>query len=221
MGQIADYVKANFTPADGITLDEVEKLEKELDPLSGLKTTDQFLDFMGRNEGFKNALKKHETQAIEKHDEKFKTDKLPGLLKDAVDLKMKELNPDETPEQKRIRELEDKISASDNRETSNALKIELQDKAKEIGYTGDIELFTHLGDKAVETMEAYHTKNTEYLEAEKTKIQKELYGDNPPPIKGTPPVPKDIDEQIREARAAGNFKLALNLQMQKNIKPQQ
>jgi len=221
MGQLTDYVKENFTPAEGITIEEVEKLEKDLDPLSGLTTPDQALDFMGRNPLFEKALKKHETQAIEKHDEKFMKDKYPGLLKDAVDLRVKELNPEETPEQKRIRELEDKISASDNREASNTLKIELQKKAKEIGYTGDIDLFMTLGDKAIETMEAYHTKNTEYLAAEKEKIQKELYGNNPPPP-GTPPeVPKDIDEKIREARAAGDATLALKYQMQKNNKPQQ
>lgn len=221
MGQLTDYVKENFTPAEGITIEEVEKLEKDLDPLSGLTTPDQALDFMGRNPLFEKALKKHETTSIEKHDAKFMKDKYPGLLKDAVDARVKELNPEETPEQKRIRELEDKITASDTRETSNALKIELAAKAKEIGYTGEIDLFMHLGDKAIETMEAYHTKNTEYLAAEKEKIQKELYGGNPPPPGRPPEVPKDIDEQIRDARAAGNATLALKLQMQKNTKPQQ
>ena len=221
MGQIADYVKENFTPAEGIDLSEVEKLEKDLDPLSGISTVDQALDFMGRNPLFEKGLKKHETQAIEKHDDKFNKEKLPGLLKDERDKAIKEANPEETPEQKRIRELEDKISASDKRDTNNALKIELAAKAKEIGYTGDIDLFMHLGDKALGTMEAYHTKNTEYLEAEKTKIQKELYGDNAPPKKQEKETPKDIDEKIREAREAGNAGLALRLQMQKNTKPQQ
>ena len=221
MGQIADYVKENFTPADGITLEEVEKLESELDPLKGLTTPDQALDFMGRNPLFEKALKKHETTSIEKHDEKFMKDKYPGLLKDAVDLRIKELNPDETPQDKRIRELEDNATARDKVDAAKDLKIELAAKAKEISYTGDIDLFMHLGDKALETMEAYHKKNTDYLEAEKEKIQKELYGGNTPPTHTLPEVPKDIDEQIREARAAGNATLALKLQMQKNTKPQQ
>ncbi len=221
MGQIADYVKENFTPAEGIDLSEVEKLETELDPLSGLSTTDQALDFMGRNPLFEKALKKHETQAIEKHDTKFMTDKYPGMLKDAVDLKIKELNPEETPQDKRIRELEDNAAARDKSDTEKDLRIELQKKAKEIGYTRNIELFMHLGDKAIETMEAYHTKNTDYLEAEKEKIQKELYGDNTPPKKHETELPKDIDEQIREAKAAGDSTRALRLQMQKNTKSQQ
>ena len=221
MGQIADYVKENFTPADGITLDEVEKLEKELDPLSGLSTVDQALDFMGRNDLFGRALKKHETTSIERHDEKFMKDKFPGLLKDGVDARVKELNPEETPQDKRIRELEDNAKSRDAIDAEKDLKIELAKKAKEISYTGDIDLFIHLGDKAVETMEAYHEKNTKYLEAALAEMQKKLYGDNPPPTGGTPPVPKDIDEQIREARAAGNATLALKLQMQKNTKPQQ
>ncbi len=222
MGQIADYVKENFTPADGIDMSEVEKLEKDLDPLSGITTPDQALDFMGRNPLFEKGLKKHETQAIEKHDEKYAKEKLPGLLKEEREKAIKEANPKETPEQKRIRELEDNATARDKIDAAKDLKIELGAKAKEIGYTRDIDMFMHLGDKAIETMEAYHLKNTEYLTAEKEKMQKEIYGDNPPPKGGTPPVPKDIDEQIREARAAGNSSLALNLQMKKqNTKPQQ
>ena len=222
MGQIADYVKENFTPVDGIDLSEVEKLESELDPLKGLTTPDQALDFMGRNPLFEKALKKHETTSIEKHDEKFMKDNYPGLLKDAVDARIKELNPDETPQDKRIRELEDNATARDKIDATKDLKIELAAKAKEISYTGDIDLFMQLGDKALETMEAYHKKNTDYLEAEKTKIQKELYGDNVPPKHTPPEVPKDIDEEIREARAAGNASRALNLQMKKqNTKSQQ
>ncbi len=221
MGQIADYVKENFTPAEGIDLSEVEKLETELDPLSGLTTPDQALDFMGRNPLFEKALKKHETQAIEKHDDKFNKEKLPGILKDEREKAIKEANPEETPEQKRIRELEDNAAVRDKSDAAKDLKIELAAKAKEIGYTGDIDLFMHLGDKALQTMEAYHTKNTEYLEGEKEKIQKELYGDNIPPKKHKEETPKDIDEQIREAREAGNSGFALRLQMQKNTKPQQ
>lgn len=221
MGQIADYVKANFTPAEGIDISEVEKLETDLNPLSRLKTTDQFLDFMGRNEGFEKALKKHETQAIEKHDEKFKTDKLPGLLKDEREKAIKEANPEETPEQKRIRELEDNAKARDKSDAEKDLKIALAAKAKEIGYTRDIDMFMHLGDKAVETMEAYHETNTKYLADEKEIMLKKLYGDNHKPEISEIEVPKDIDEQIRTARESGNAGLALRLQMQKNKKPQQ
>jgi len=221
MGQIADYVKENFTPAEGIDLSEVEKLEKDLDPLSGITTPDQALDFMGRNPLFEKGLKKHETQAIEKHDSKFKTDKLPGLLKEEREKAIKEANPEETPEQKRIRELEDNAKARDKSDAEKDLKIALAAKAKEIGYTRDIDMFMHLGDKAVETMEAYHLKNTEYLKEEKEKIQKELYGNNTPPNKSEIETPKDIDEQIRTAREAGNAGLALTLLMKKNKKPQQ
>ena len=221
MGQIADYVKDNFTPAEGITISEVEKLEKDLNPLSGLSTTDQFLDFMGRNEGFKNALKKHETQAIEKHDTKFKTDKLPGLLKEHGDKIRLEANPKETDDQKEIRELKEWKLDSERSGKEKDLRIELKDKAKEVGYTGDIELFMHLDDKAIETMTAFHETNTKYLEAEKEKLVKEVYGKNTPPNKSEIETPKDIDEQIRTARSEGKFDLALKLQMQKNTKPQQ
>jgi hypothetical protein len=221
MGQITDFVKANFTPAEGIELSEVEKLERELDPLSGLTTIDHALDFMGRNDLFSRALKKHETTAIEKHDEKFTTTKLPEILKAEREKIVKELNPEETPEQKRIRELEDREKQRDKSDAEKDLRIELQKKAKEIGYTRSIDLYMHLGDKAIETMVAEHTQNTEYLTAELDKLKKELYGNNPPPKNSEKEVPKDIDEQIRQARAEGNSSLALKLQMQKNTKQQQ
>ncbi|MCK4820993.1 hypothetical protein KA005_34830, partial [bacterium] len=181
----------------------------------------QFLDFMGRNEGFKNALKKHETQAIEKHDAKFTTDKLPGLLKEHGDKIRLEVNPKETDDQKANREMREEIQGLKNEKISDKLKADLLGKKAEIGYTGDIELFMHLGDKALETMEAYHSKNTEYLTGEREKIQKELYGNNKIPEASEKVVPKDIDEQIRQAREKGDFNLAMKLQLKKNIKPQQ
>ena len=221
MGQIIDWFKKNSTLAEGADIKEAEKLEDELNPLKNLSTTDQYLDFMNRNEGFKNALKKHETQAIEKHDAKFRTDKLPGLLKDHGDKIRLEINPKETDDQKEIRELKQWKLDSEKTGKEKDLKIELKDKAKEIGYTGDIELFMSKGDTAIETMTAYHEKNTKYLAGEREKIQKEIYKGNTPPNKGEPEIPKDIDTQIFEARKAGNAILAGKLQVLKNTKPQQ
>lgn len=221
MGQIADYVKENFTPAEGIDLSEIEKLEKDLDPLSGITTPDQALDFMGRNPLFEKGLKKHETQAIEKHDSKFKTDKLPGLLKEHGDKVRAEINPKETDDQKATRELREEVKGLKDEKTTDKLRTDLLEKKAELKYDGDIEIFMHLGDKAVEVMEAYHLKNTEYLKAEKEKIQKELYKGNPPPNISETETPKDIDEQITTARSEGNSGLALQLLMKKNKKPQQ
>ena len=221
MGQITDWIKKNSTLAEGADIKEAEKLEDELNPLKNLSTTDQYLDFMNRNEGFKNALKKHETQAIEKHDAKFKTDKLPGLLKEHGDKIKAEINPTDTPEQKEIKELKQWKVDSEARDKSKDLKLELVAKAKELGYTGDIDLFMSKGDTAIETMESYHEKNTKYLEVEREKIQKEVYKGNPPPNRGEPEVPKDIDTQIFEARKAGNSMLAGKLQVLKNTKTQQ
>ena len=214
MGQITDFVKANFTPAEGIDVAEVEKLEEGLDPLKNLTDVDKALDFINRNDILSRALSKDRTQSIEKHDNKFMTEKFPDLLKAEKEKILQELNPTETPEQKRIRELEEKIKAGDEASKMSALKIALQEKAAEIGYTGDLELFMSQGDKAIETLESFHAKNTEYLTAEKEKLQKELYGKGAP--KRSAEVPKDIDEQILDARSKGDSGLALKLQMIKN-----
>lgn len=57
---------------------------------------------------------KHHNTALET----WKTNNLQGLIDDAV----KAANPTETPEQKRIRELEEKISNNEKKEKLNALK---------------------------------------------------------------------------------------------------
>jgi len=180
MGQITDFVKANFTPAEGIDITEVEKLEKDLNPLKNITDVEGAIDFMQRNEILSKGLKKYNTTSIEMHDDKFMKEKYPELLKADREKYIKELNPEETPEQKKIRELSEKIEQAEFKEKQNMLKLALQDKAKEIGYPGDIGLFLSQGDKALETLEAYHTKNTEYLAAEREKILKELYKGNPP-----------------------------------------
>ncbi|MEA3370799.1 MAG: hypothetical protein U9Q40_05610 [Campylobacterota bacterium] len=181
---IAEWIKANTTLKEGVDIKEVDGLIADLDPLKNLETIDQALSFMDRNDLFKRALKKNETQAIEKHDKKFMETKFPELMKEEREKIVKELNPEETAQDKEIRELKQWKLDTENANKKRILEAEnlaaLKDKAKEIGYDGDIERYSRLsGENAIEYMLADHKVNTEYKE----KLKKEVYGDNKPPSK--------------------------------------
>lgn len=62
----------------------------------------------------------------------FKEKTLPGLIQAAVDVKVKELNPDETPEQKQIRELTEMFA----KEKQKSARAEIRAKLVEIA-TGE------------------------------------------------------------------------------------
>lgn len=220
MGQIADLIKANATFKEGFDIAEVEKLENDLNPLSNLTDVDKALDFIGRNDYLSRANTKAITQAIEKHDKKFNDEKFPELIKAERDKLMKELNPEETPEQKKIRELSDKIAEAERKEKASVLKSELMAKAKELGYPHGIDIFMGLGDTALETLEAFHVSNQAYLDKQIEDVKKGLYKGNQTPTKGKPEVPPDIDEQINKAKAEGNSTLAMKLLIKKQ-QPQQ
>lgn len=64
----------------------------------------------------------------------FQEKKLPDILKAEREKLVKELHPEETPEQKRIRELEEKLSEKDRREAAENKKAALRKKAGELGY---------------------------------------------------------------------------------------
>jgi len=99
--------------------------------VGGLVTPDRVAAYLDSEEGKKLLQPKLDTyasKAITTHDEKFKLNELPKLINEAV----AKANPQETPEQKKIRELEERINQSDSAKakselTNQALKI-MQDK---------------------------------------------------------------------------------------------
>lgn len=63
----------------------------------------------------------------------FKEKTMPGLIKEAVEAKIKELNPAETPEQKKLREQDDRINKLElerNKERMEKLVLQLLTNAK-------------------------------------------------------------------------------------------
>jgi len=94
------------------------------------KTFADFIDSKEYNDHI-NGLKGTWGKAII---EKYETEKLPDIKKTYREEVIKEINPTETEEQARIRELEEKILLSEKNEAMNATKAALRSKAKEIGF---------------------------------------------------------------------------------------
>ena len=216
-----EWLKANATLKDTAKIEEFNTLVTDLDPLANIKTKEDALNFVDRNNLFKSGLDSAISKAVASHDEKYAIEKLPDLLKAEREKAIKEANPEETAEQKANREMREEMQSLKS-ELSNEKQLKaILSKAKELDYKGDASRYLAYGDKALEMLESDQLQNKAYLDAEKDRLQKEVYGKNTPPVKGEVILPKDIDEQIRTARSEGNASLALNLQMQKNTKPQQ
>ena len=76
--------------------------------------------------------------AVTKHDEKFKREKLPGIIEDAIKAKASE---GLTPEQKQLRELQAQLDAM-KAEKAEALRLEAnRNKLKESGLNTDLARF--------------------------------------------------------------------------------
>lgn len=132
MKSIREWIEKNAVLKDGASLDELESFAKDLDPLKNIKTKDEAYDFMLRNDAFKSALDYETQKRVENALNKFKDEKLPDILKSEGEKIRAEINPEETPEQKRIRELEDRIKKDDEERRVNQLKQALREKAKEL-----------------------------------------------------------------------------------------
>ena len=175
---ILEWIKSNAV--EGANIAEAEELVLK-STFDGITTKEQAIDFIGRNGTFTSAVDSLISTAVNRHDEKFNTDKLPALEQTIRDKVIAELNPDETPEQKRIRELEEKLSSSERRDAENALKAKLRGKANELGYDTEIAArLSSYGDDAIELLETIHGYSTGVFEAEKNRLIKETLKGQPP-----------------------------------------
>ncbi len=155
------------------------------------------------------------SRAVERHDERFREEKLPKLIEDERARIQKELNPDETPEQKRIRELEERIAKADRDRETVERREALRKKAQELGVSeigltpDDIEPFVALGDNAGEMLEAFIARTKEAWTTQLDAKVKERF-------KGATPKMGDanFDSMIEKLRAAGREEEADRVQLQ-------
>ncbi len=112
-----DIIKKYF--ADNENDDAVKAYLSDL--RSGWIKTDDGKNFLFTDEG-KVLYQSEIDRAVSKAIDTYKEKTLPGLIKDGVTEKIKETNPKETPEQKQIREQNERINNLENRDKLNLLK---------------------------------------------------------------------------------------------------
>lgn len=147
------------------------------------------------------------TSAVKNHDLKFQEEKLPGIKQQLRDDLMKELNPEETPQDKMIRELREKVEAADRRDQTNLVKSQLRRKYNELdlssmGMKVDYaEGFAAFGQEAESMLEANASQMKSIIEAAVNQQLKERLGGKMPKVGQTPKnVPTSINEVNELAR---------------------
>jgi len=132
-----------------------------------------FIDFIGTKEYID-----HINAEKSKWGETYKKDKLPSILaevrKDEKEKTIKELNPEETEADKRLRVIEEELKTSKETIKVNSLKENLRTKAKEIGFdVSRADRYSIYGDSAEEAMKADHDYFTKFVTEE---IDKKIKG---------------------------------------------
>ena len=133
--------------------EEVEKVEQPNKTFKDFIGSQEYIDHINGLKGDWGEAKKKEFEIRTQETEK-------ELRKTMRDELMKELNPEETPEQKRIRELEERIKNDDLEKQRFAKINELRSVAKEIGFdVSRADRYYAYGDNA----EEYMKQDAEYL----------------------------------------------------------
>ena len=214
MSKILEWIQSNSK--EGANIAEAEELVNN-STFDGITTKEQAIDFMGKNAAFTSASDFLVQRAVQSNQEKFTTEKLPGLIEAEREKILKEFNPDETPEQKEIRELKEWKQLQVKRDAENDVKATLRSKAVELGYDPlRAERFSVYGENAMTELEAEAESRANAIQKGiEEGIKSKLAGD--PPKGGKVVEPKDLDEKIAEARKEGNFARANQLQLQKTL----
>ena len=138
------------------------------------------------------ALNTEYNRAVKKYEE----EKLPEKEKELRESIRKELNPDETPEQKQIRELREKLEAKEKAEALTERKEALRAKAKDFGVDPDIAAdFALYGDDGETYLKRHAEWHKKELDAIKAETAKGAFGNRTPQAGGAP---KGLRAQLTE-----------------------
>ena len=215
MGTIKEWLDKNVK--EGANIAELEEMIANANPLRNVTDKASAEAFIKSNDIFKSAFDSSVTSAIKNYEDKH----LPEKLKAHEEEIRKSLNPEETAEQKRIRELEEKISSQEKAEQRRSLEIDLRNKAKEYaekkGLKYDVtraERFAQFGDSAEQML----FDSIDYLESfSKDMMQgaiKGSYQGNQGPGAGNQG-PMDLNSGIADAKQSGDLRTASKLYIDK------
>lgn len=124
-------------------------------------------DELVRDPALKPSFDRAVQAAMIEHDRRFTDERLPKMLDEERAKIRKELAPEETPEQRRIRELEERIAKQDAERERIARRDALRVKANEMGIgdiglsPDDVEPFVAFGDSAEATLASFVERTKE------------------------------------------------------------
>ena len=210
-------------------IDDIKSVAKEDADLSKIEgqlgsyinsaelTKDNFIEVAKKHPNMLSAYDSLVSKSVESGVNNFKEKGMVDILKEKEEAIRAEISPKETPEQKKVRELTEKISAMEQKEQLAQLQDNLSAKAKELEFDPiKARDFAVWGENAIGKLEEYASWQNETLSERLNSEIKNKYKTVPPKSTSLPPA--DIDTRIKEARASGNTNLALKLQMLKNAK---
>lgn len=184
-----EWVRANV--AEGVDVEEFVKM------------LPRPADLIKSDPDFKSEFDRQVSYAVDNHDKRFQEEKLPAILDAEREKLRKELNPEETAEQKRIRELEERIAKADSEAKKRELRDSLRKKAAELGVSDiglqpdDVEPFVAFGEDAPTVLEAFVTRTKEAFTSNLDAKLKERFNAGPEPDETEPDKDaKSFDERM-------------------------
>ena len=174
--ELVAWAKANAK--DGVNVAEFEELVSKAAPPDDAKQAKEYIRAIpALRSAFDAALNQEFDRATKKYEE----EKLPEKEKALRESIRKELNPDESPEQKQIRELREKLESKERAEAITSKQNALRAKAKEYGIDTEIAAdYAHYGDDAENILKRHAEWHKKELDAVKAESARATFGNKTP-----------------------------------------
>lgn len=199
--ELVAWAKANAK--DGVNVAEFEELVSKAAPPDDAKQATEYIRAIpSLRSAFDAALNREFDRATEKYEK----EKLPEKEKALRESIRKELNPDETPEQKQIRELREKLEAKERAEAITARQNALRAKAKDFGLDPEIAAdYAQYGDEAENVLKRHAEWHKKELDAIKADTARTAFGNKTPTGGGDPKgLRAQLMDQYNKLVMAGN-----------------
>lgn len=160
MDKLLEWLKSNVK--DDADMNEATQLVEAVTEVTPERAAE-----LAKDKEVRRIIDAEISRAVERHDERFREEKLPKLLDEERANIRKELNPEETPQDKAVRELTEKLNRMEQEKATVERREQLRKKASELGISeiglspDDIEPFVSMGDNAGEYLESFVTKAKE------------------------------------------------------------
>ncbi|MCP4324542.1 MAG: hypothetical protein GY787_22320 [Alteromonadales bacterium] len=171
---------------EGADLTAIEESMKGYvkDPLATIDDKDKATEFIRSNPYLNSAYDSGISKGVEANRVKLEADNATALelkISEARQKIIAELNPEETPTDKRIRELEERLKEGEQKDKRRSLEAEListfdKIKASDLGFKAeDVTLFADMGEKGIEQFVKLNDRLSEIVKARVDEAVKGKY----------------------------------------------